>query len=248
MFKKISRVFVIVLACLILVSCGKANDKTNTSAKTKQPEKQEETEPQEKQKEKKEEEQQAKTSLEEEQEKEQPKIEPQIKRFVLKNQSEIRNVLQGIFDESYDEIEERYYYFPTSLTYMGNSCVFPCIEYTNENSKYAAICFSYAGDEWVFMDRAIIKTDNNRYDEDFSGIEVYREIRGDLNYFLEERAIVGMSRGNYGISRKDYDMLTDMVNSERTIVRFSGEKSSDLELTDENKEVIRAFLSCFEEK
>lgn len=241
MFKKILRLFSLVLMCLILASCGKANNKTNTSVETKQPEKQVETEPQEKQDEKKEEEQQVKTNSEEEQEKEQPKIEPQIKRLVLKSQPEIRDILQGVFDESYDEIDENYYYFPTNLTGMGRSCVFPCIEYTNENRNHPAICFSYAGDEWVFMNRAIIKTDNNKYDVDFSGIEVFREITEALDFFAQERAFVNVSRNNY-------DMLTDMANSERTIVRFSGEKSSDLELINENKEVIRAFLSCFEEK
>lgn len=168
------------------------------------------------------------------------KSEPQEKQLVLKNQPEIRYILRGKFDESYDEVEEAYSYFPTQLMGSGHSNVCPIIRLTEKN-KMAVVFFEYAGEDWIFMNKAIIKTDGNRYDLDFSNREVLREVREKPYVYVSEVI-------HYEINKENYDMLEDMANSEKTIVRFSGDKSRDLELTDENKEAIRVYLSCFEEK
>lgn len=166
--------------------------------------------------------------------------EPQEKQLVLKDKSEIQNIVSSEFYQKYDEVDDEYFCYPAKLQMKCKSHILPFIN-IGEESQSTLVFFNYEGKDWVFMNKAIVKTDNNRYELDFAGTEVKRDVKDFPRVHVEETAFIEMNKENY-------DMIEDMANSEKTIVRFSGEKSSDLELTDENKEFIRVYLSCFEEK
>lgn len=166
--------------------------------------------------------------------------EPQEKQLVLKDKSEIQNIVYGKFYQKYDEVEDEYFCYPSKLQMDKKSHVLPFIS-IGEETKSTFVFFVYSGSDWVFMNKVIIKTDNNKYTLDFLDRDVKRDVMGNYSVYVQEKAAIDMNKENY-------NMLEDMANSEKTIVRFSGDKSRDLELTDENKEAIRIYLSCFEEK
>lgn len=209
MFKKILRMFSLVLMCLILASCGKANNKTNASVEIKQPEKQEETEPQEKE-------------------------------LVVKSNTEIFDAVNGILSHTYDEVEDHHVYSDMKMYLARESGIVPLIIAGNED-PITQIRFMHIEKDWVFMDGIVIRTDTKKYKLDLSDIKLNRDVLGSSEeYVLEE---VG-----FFIDREKYDMLEDIANSHKTLVRFSGKYPQDIEVTDYNKKIIKAFLSCFEEK
>lgn len=208
MFKKILRLFSLVLMCLILVSCGKANDKANTSSETKQPEKQEETESQEKE-------------------------------LVVKSNTEIFDAVNGILGHMYDEVEDHHVYSDMKMYLARESGIVPLIIAGNED-PITQIRFMYIGKDWVFMDKVVIKTDTKKYKLDLSDVKINRDVLGDEDEYVQEEV-------GFFIDREKYDMLEDIANSNKTLVRFSGKYPQDIEVTDYNKKLIRAFLSCFEE-
>lgn len=162
------------------------------------------------------------------------------RKIVLKDNRYLHDHLSNGFVPTKDEVEDTVWYTPTKIWTFKEGGVCPIVM-ASTNGSSAAICFRYAGNDWVFMDKVIVKTDSNKYDLSLAGYEVKRDVRRLQGGFVEERVYLD-------VTPEKYDMLKDIADSNKTIVRFSGDKSYDLEVTDHNKQLIRTFLSCFEEE
>lgn len=162
------------------------------------------------------------------------------KKIVLKDNSYLYEHLLGQFVRTEDEVEDVTWYTPTKIWEFKESGVCPIVR-ASTNGSSAAICFRYAGYDWVFMDKIIVKTDNNKYDFSLAGYEVKRDVRRLQGGFVEESVY-------FDVTPENYEMLKDIAESNKTIVRFSGDKSDDLEVTDHNKQLIRTFVDCFKEE
>lgn len=162
------------------------------------------------------------------------------KKIVLKDNRYLYDHLTEGFVRTKDEVEDCTWYTPTKIWEFKKSGVCPIVR-ASSNGSSAVICFRYTGYDWVFMDKIIVKTDNNKYDLNLAGYEVKRDVRSTEGGFVEERVY-------FNITPENYEMLKDIAESNKTIVRFSGDKSDDLEVTDHNRQLIRTFVSCFKEE
>lgn len=161
------------------------------------------------------------------------------KQIVAKSNEEISQILGDNFYNSGGETFNSY--ISNDFLNSNESGVYPNLMIFEDGRNNSALLFQYAGEDWIFLKKIIVKTDEHEYKIDFDPTEVERNINDDPSLFVTERAY-------YSFKEKDYDMLTDMANSEETSVTFSGEKPAYFELTDRNKEILKLFLSCFEEK
>lgn len=159
------------------------------------------------------------------------------KPITMKNGEDISKILENSFYKI--NTKEMQYYTSKDLIDNDESGVYPTVTVL-ENNSTSSLMFQYAGEDWVFADRITVKTDKHKYKLDFEPSEVSRN-ESVYSSDVTERVL-------FNVGREEYDMLVDMVNSQNTSVIFSGDESYSFELTNRNKELIKLFLSCFEEK
>lgn len=160
------------------------------------------------------------------------------KQIVMKSSEEIA---QTLGDDFYSlKLSDSQSFTPKDQVYSVESGVYPYVVSTDSGNS-SIFSFQYAGEDWIFMKKIVVKTDEHEYKLDIDSSDVNREVEESPSVCVTERIA-------YGVDRKNYDMLTDMANSEETSVTFSGEKPAYFELTDRNKKILKLFLSCFEEK
>lgn len=159
----------------------------------------------------------------------------QATNLVLKSRDEVTNIVKDTFVSSYDEVDDSTSFFPASNQYINNTCVMPMIGFNHSSGDLGGIMLQYVGEELTMFDTIIIKTDNDRYERYFGFDSVTRNI--ELGY-VQESAYMEMDKDLY-------KMIEDMINSSKTIVRFSGTINEDYELNNQNKEDLKTLLDCY---
>lgn len=143
------------------------------------------------------------------------------------------------FRSEYDEIADETIYRPSKIHYSSLG-VEPIIVKDNSTGKYTAdVFFYYDGQDWIFFDKLIIKTDNNTYDKTFDLSELDRDVYSSGGGEVLEKATVRIDNNNY-------EMFDDMATSSKVLIRFQGEHSRDLELTDLEKHNLYNTVQLFE--
>lgn len=155
--------------------------------------------------------------------------------LVLKSRDEVTNIVKDTFISSYDEVDDSSMFFPASNNGDLKTYIVPLIGFSNNDGDSGGLMLQYIGEELTMFDTIIIKTDNDRYEEYFGFDGVTRNI--ELGY-VQEYASMEMDKELYRI-------IEDMVNSSKTIVRFSGNINEDYELSNQNKEDLKTFLDCY---
>lgn len=155
--------------------------------------------------------------------------------LVLKSRDEVTNIVKDTFISSYDEVDDSTMFFPASNNDSQKTYIMPIVGFNNNGEDIGGLMLRYVGKELTMFDTIVIKTDNDRYEKYFDFDRVTRNI--ELGY-VEEYASMTMDKELYRI-------LEDMVNSSKTIVRFSGSSNEDYELSNQNKEDLRVFLDCY---
>ena len=159
----------------------------------------------------------------------------QATNLVLKSRDEVTNIVKDTFVSSYDEVDDSTMFFPASNDDGLKTCVMPLIGFSNNDGDSGGIMLQYIGQELTMFETIVIKTDNNRYEEYFGFDGVTRNV--ELGY-VQEYASMEMDK-------KLYRIIEDMVNSSKTIVRFSGSSNEDYELSNQNKKDLKTFLDCY---
>lgn len=142
-----------------------------------------------------------------------------------------------------DEITGNTFYYPMAWPFYTEywaadvrSFVLPYIG-TQGDKIWFRLIFHYTGDDWVFFDNVTIVTDNNRYYETFNYFDVDREY--DSGEVWETADIL--------ISDSDVEMLRDMANSSKVLVRFSGDSHRhDIEISAKDKQAIKEILDVYD--
>ena len=155
--------------------------------------------------------------------------------LVLKSRDEVTNIVKDTFISSYDEVDDSSMFFPASNNGDLKTYIVPLIGFSNNDGDSGGLMLQYIGEELTMFDTIIIKTDNDRYEEYFGFDGVTRNI--ELGY-VQEYASMEMDKELYRI-------IEDMVNSSKTIVRFSGNINEDYELSNQNKKDLKTFLDCY---
>lgn len=159
----------------------------------------------------------------------------QTTQLVLKSREEVTNIVKDTFISSYDEVDDSSIFFPASNYGDDKTYITPIIGFNNNGGDTGGLMLQYVGKELTMFDTIVIKTDNDRYEKYFGFNGVTRKI--ELGY-VQEYASMEMDKELYRI-------IEDMVNSSKTIVRFSGNFNEDYELNNQNKEDLRVFLDCY---
>lgn len=109
---------------------------------------------------------------------------------------------------------------------------------TKENSSPALrFRIQYAGDDWLFIENYIIKTDNNTHTISTS----YGDIEKDNGYGgVWEWYDIAMNQSTYTI-------VQDMINSKNVKIRHNGKQyHKDRNLTNKEKEAMKNVLDAYE--
>lgn len=159
----------------------------------------------------------------------------QATNLVLKSRDEVTNIVKDTFISSYDEVDDSSMFFPASNNDDLKTYIMPMILFSNNGGDSGGIMLRYVGEELTMFDTIVIKTDSDRYEKHFDFDRVTRNI--ELGY-VEEHASMEMDKDLYKI-------IKDMVNSSKTIVRFSGSSNEDYELSNQNKEDLKTLLDCY---
>lgn len=155
--------------------------------------------------------------------------------LVLKSRDEVTNIVKDTFISSYDEVDDSTMFFPASNNDSQKTYIMPIVGFNNNGEDTGGLMLRYVGKELTMFDTIVIKTDNDRYEKYFDFDRVTRNIEWG---YVEEYASMVMDKELYRI-------IEDMVNSSKTIVRFSGSSNEDYELNNQNKEDLRVFLDCY---
>lgn len=154
---------------------------------------------------------------------------------VLKNREEVTNILADNFTSYYDEVEDYTLFIPTKNIGVFQCVMNPCVYFSDTEGDIGWLLFRYAGENWVFFDSLIIKTDNNKYTKTFA----YGEVE-------EEMGMEGvMETVEIPFDKEMYKMVEDIAHSTKAVVRFSGKHMYDYELSEQDKQILQQFLDCY---
>lgn len=112
------------------------------------------------------------------------------------------------------------------------------LPYIGERSGYAwlRLRYHYTGDSWVFFKSITISVDGRRYDIEFSYWDVERNNKTVVWEWIDLLA-----------TDADIEMLKEIANSKKTIVRFKGDQDYyDLLVSQNDKNGIKDVLTAYE--
>ena len=144
---------------------------------------------------------------------------------------------------THDEVRGLSFYHPSVIPH-GNgmwytderSFVLPYIGRSGNNYYMRLLC-NYTGDDWIFFEKITFAVDDERYHEYFSYYDIVRDNDyGDVWEYAD-----------YEVSGTDIDMLWEIVNSTKTIVRFEGDEYHyDHVISASDKQAIKNILLAYE--
>ena len=137
------------------------------------------------------------------------------------------------FKVNKDEFNNTAYYRDKRTPYYSNiNFIYPYIG--NENDRYwLRLKFQYAADDWLFIEKIMIKTDTKDY-------TLYGRFERDNNSDIWEWHDIAPDEG-------DIFMLRDIANSKKAMVRYQGSKyHADRTLTSKEKSIITKTLDIYD--
>lgn len=151
----------------------------------------------------------------------------------------------------YDYVENDYTISsPQALKELdeGNCNVNPVMYVNNDGVPWLAIVYHYVGDEFIWMDSVVVRTDENKYTYEqgafyYSHMESVRVRSGKMKC-MEIAAVI--------VEDFDIGLLRDVSRAEKTVIRFKGKAPSgnvtqyDYVLTQENWQEITDVLNAYD--
>ncbi len=151
------------------------------------------------------------------------------------------NQLKTHIISHYDEVENLTYYFDSSnISFAGLShpaFFSPIFLFMTKEgaNKRLILRISYFGDSWIFYSSIIFNIDGEKYEIRTTEIGVpHREV---VEIGVWESSVLLYDR--YG------DLINKIINSNKTIMRLSGDKSVDIVITEEQKQAMQRMLDYY---
>jgi len=170
---------------------------------------------------------------------EQAKKEEEKKRLETEKRQKLEQALQKV-TITRDEVENLVWYEglkPENINYNG---LIPYLVekevWEKEKAVYMRFHAIYQGNNWVFMDKIIFKTDNNTY---------------EIPVKLSERKSKIISGGvlewhDVPVDKELFDILTDISTSNKTIMRYRGDtERKDIVITEKEKDNIKVMIDIY---
>ena len=151
------------------------------------------------------------------------------------------NQLKTHIISQYDEVENLTVYFDRKAVslagFLGPAFLSPILLFMtkDETGKDLTIRVSYFGDNWIFFNTIIFNIDGERFEiSDF-----------ELGSPRREATALGVWE-TYILSYNIYETLINkIINSNKTIMRLSGDKSKDYIITEEQKQAMQRMLDYY---
>ena len=116
------------------------------------------------------------------------------------------------FDVKYDDIEQvTWIYSKVKPKYANTMAFFNYIGLKDNGQRWKRIVIRYHGNDWLFVNKIIIKTDNQTYTLDASDSK--RDHNADVWEWID------ITEGN-----AEYVMINNIINSKAVKVRFVGQQ------------------------
>ena len=163
------------------------------------------------------------------------KYEKYIKDYLV-NQS---NTVLKKFRARRDKINDITYYYSSAYPEYCNirSYVLPYLGVHDDGYPYLCLKYNYTGDNWIFIDEIIIATDYNKFNKQFSFFDITRDNDTDVWEYYNTA----------DLSDVDIEMLREMAESSKVIVRFEGKDYyTDYELSYDDKVAIQQILDAYD--
>ena len=138
-----------------------------------------------------------------------------------------------------DSVENRTWYYPSCYPKYINtrSFVLPYLGEKNGHT-YMRLIFNYAGDDWIFMDKAIINIDGEVYDTvEFDYFDIERDTAWGANLYECVDILP---------TDKQIEMLHKIADSSKTVIRLKGTHYYDLTISEKDKQGIKDILSVYD--
>ena len=150
--------------------------------------------------------------------------------------------LIGKMKKERDDVEDVTFYMTKAQPYYINDrCyVLPYLSVSDgyPKSPHLRMQYVYAGRDWVFFEKVIIVTDNNKYTKTFSYFDTNHETSWGGNLY----EYVDISSGS-----SDINMLKDMAKSKNVTVRFQGDSNRyDMTMSQADKNGIQDVVDLYE--
>lgn len=151
------------------------------------------------------------------------------------------NQLKTHIISQYDEVENLTYYFDSSnISFAGLShpaFFSPIFLFMTKEgaNKRLILRISYFGDSWIFYSSIIFNIDGEKYEIRTTEIGVpHREV-----------AEIGVWESSVLLYDRYKDLINKIINSNKTIMRLSGDKSADYVITEEQKQAMQRMLDYY---
>lgn len=151
------------------------------------------------------------------------------------------NQLKTHIISQYDEVENLTYYFDSSnISFAGLShpaFFSPIFLFMTKEgaNKRLILRISYFGDSWIFYSSIIFNIDGEKYEIRTTEIGVpHREV-----------AEIGVWESSVLLYDRYKDLINKIINSNKTIMRLSGDKSVDYVITEEQKQAMQRMLDYY---
>ncbi|GIP15017.1 hypothetical protein J40TS1_06590 [Paenibacillus montaniterrae] len=136
-----------------------------------------------------------------------------------------------------DEVTETAYYFDkTSVKYVNENGFYIYAGIMKEYPPFLRLRIQYEGDNWLFIDKYIIKTDDDTF-------TIYTEF-GDVNQ--DNGGAKVWEWLDIPITSENYEIIESILASEKTIIRHQGQYYYDRTLTNKEKTAIKNVMEAYE--
>lgn len=123
------------------------------------------------------------------------------------------------------------------------------VKYINENGFYIYfaktddgivglphIKIQYAGEDWIFINKYIVKADDEKFEIDPGSFGVERDNKGGVWEYYD-----------YTMKKSDFDMIKKIIESQKTTIRHQGDQTHyDRVITSKEKTALQNVLDAFE--
>lgn len=148
----------------------------------------------------------------------------------------IANALKNM-RKKYDEVTEiTWFYDKTSPQYTNRNSFFLYIGQDSKNNRWLRLRIQYTGDDWVFIEKYIIKCDDSSYTIDTEYQEVKRDNSGGAVWEWLDKSP----------SQSELDMINSIIKSKKTILRCKGDQYHyDREISQNEKQALQSILDAY---
>jgi hypothetical protein len=166
--------------------------------------------------------------------------------------NEMIDEFKSSVDIEYDDVDKSYYIKPKNFAQLFQyTGLEPNLSIDEENLQMFSIILSTTHNEWIFFDEIIFALDDERVEIDVDYIFKENQVFS-YNKLKEYTLLAHTYNKNELAEASDFDTIDDftllvenIINSEKSKIRYSGEGSIDHVITTAEKERLKEFWDIY---